>query len=93
MSEVQHIWQMSEEDIKRLYITPAIEARWDKRRITMETQITDGRVSLRGNLAVRESPKRADYILYINANNPIMATVTAKPIGRFRSSTACSRAA
>ena len=77
MSEVQHKWQMSEEDIKRLYITPAIEARWDKRRITMETQITDGRVSLRGNLAVRESPKRADYILYINANNPI-AVVEAK---------------
>jgi len=77
MSEVQHKWQMSEEDIKRLYITPAIEARWDKRRITMETQITDGRVSLRGNLAVREAPKRADYILYINANNPI-AVVEAK---------------
>ena len=77
MSEVQHKWQMSEEDIKRVYITPAIEARWDKRRITMETKITDGRVSLRGNLAVRESPKRADYILYINANNPI-AVVEAK---------------
>ncbi|MBR4442641.1 MAG: DEAD/DEAH box helicase family protein, partial [Clostridia bacterium] len=77
MSEVQQKWQMSEEDIKRLYITPAIEARWDKKHITMETQITDGRVSLRGNLAVREAPKRADYILYINANNPI-AVVEAK---------------
>ena len=63
---------MSEEDIKRLYITPAIEAQWDKRRITMETLITDGRVSLCGNLAVCELPNRADYILYINANNPLL---------------------
>ena len=33
---------MSEEDIKRRYITPAIEAKWDAESITMETQITDG---------------------------------------------------
>ncbi|MBO5544535.1 MAG: DEAD/DEAH box helicase family protein [Oscillospiraceae bacterium] len=69
--------QMSEEDIKLQYITPAITARWDIRKITMETQITDGRVSLTGNFVYREKPKRADYLLYLNANNPI-AVVEAK---------------
>ena len=68
---------MYEEDIKFHYITPAIESKWGKDRITMETKITDGRINLRGNFVVREKPKRADYILYINANNPI-AIVEAK---------------
>lgn len=62
---------MSEEDIKLQYITPAITSRWDIRKITMETQITDGRVNLRGNFVFREKPKRADYLLYLSANNPI----------------------
>ena len=43
----------------------------------METQITDGRINLRGNLVSRARPKKADYILYINANHPI-AIVEAK---------------
>ena len=43
----------------------------------METQITDGKINLRGNLVSRAQPKRADYVLYINANNPI-AIVEAK---------------
>ncbi len=77
MSPIKPKWQMSEEDIKFHYITPAIESKWDKDRITLETQITDGRINLRGNLVAREKPKRADYILYINANNPI-AIVEAK---------------
>ena len=71
MSPIKPKWQMSEEDIKLHYITPAITAKWDLDRITMETKITDGRINLRGNLVAREKPKRADYILYINANNPI----------------------
>ncbi len=62
---------MSEEDIKLQYITPAITAKWDISKITMETQITDGKVNLKGNLVVREKPKRADYILYLSPNNPI----------------------
>ncbi len=69
--------QMTEEDIKLQYITPAITAKWDIRRITMETQITDGKINLKGNLVAREKPKRADYVLYFNANNPI-AIVEAK---------------
>lgn len=69
--------QMSEEDIKRHYITPAITAKWHPGKFTMETQITDGRINLKGNAVVTETPKRADYILYLNANNPI-AVIEAK---------------
>ena len=69
--------QMSEEDIKLQYITPAITAKWDIKKITMETNITDGRINLRGNFVTREKPKRADYVLYLNSNNPI-AIVEAK---------------
>ncbi len=68
---------MSEEDIKRLYITPSITGKWDAQKITMETQITDGKINLKGNLAFREKPKRADYILYLNTNHPI-AIIEAK---------------
>ena len=68
---------MSEEDIKLQYITPAIISKWDRGKITMETQITDGRINLKGNFVFREKPKRADYILYLNANNPI-AIIEAK---------------
>ena len=69
--------QMSEEDIKLQYITPAITAKWDIKKITMETNITDGKINLRGNFVTREKPKRADYVLYLNSNNPI-AIVEAK---------------
>ena len=68
---------MSEEDIKFQYITPAITVKWSKDKITMETKITDGRINLKGNFAFRETPKRVDYLLYLNANNPI-AVVEAK---------------
>lgn len=69
--------EMTEEDIKRLYITPAIESRWNKLKITMETQLTDGKVNIKGNQVVRERPKKADYVLYLGNNNPI-AVVEAK---------------
>ena len=71
--------QMTEEDIKLNYITPAILNQGWQDRITMETAVkfTDGKVNLRGNLVVREAPKKADYVLYICANNPI-AIVEAK---------------
>lgn len=69
--------QMTEEDIKLQYITPAITSKWNIQKITMETKITDGRVNIKGNLVFREPPKRADYVLYLSANNPI-AIVEAK---------------
>ena len=69
--------RMSEEDIKLQYITPAITAKWDIEKITMETNMTDGKINLKGNFVTREKPKRADYVLYLNSNNPI-AIVEAK---------------
>lgn len=71
--------EMSEEDIKLQYITPAILTSWDKSRITMETRITDGRIRLSGNFVHRDkkSVKRADYVLYWNSSFPI-AIVEAK---------------
>lgn len=68
---------LSEEDIKNRFITPAIEAGWDKQHIRMEKAITDGRVNIKGNLAVREKPKRADYVLYKDGVYPL-AIVEAK---------------
>lgn len=71
--------QMTEEDIKLNYITPAINASgWQNGvNITMETKITDGKINIRGNMAYREKAKRADYLLYLNKYHPI-AIVEAK---------------
>jgi type I restriction enzyme R subunit len=71
--------QMSEEDIKLHFITPALAGRGWLDKITMETRVcfTDGKINLKGNLAVRESPKKADYVLYLSQNKPI-AIVEAK---------------
>lgn len=68
---------MTEEDIKLQYITPAITSKWSREKITMETKITDGKINLRGNFVFRKKPQRADYILYLSDNNPI-AVVEAK---------------
>lgn len=76
MSPVLSKKQMTEEDIKLNYITPAISVKW-KDLVTMETKITDGKINLKGNLVVREKPKKADYVLYLNSTQPI-AIVEAK---------------
>ena len=39
--------QMTEEDVKLQYITPAIQSKWGLDRITMETRITDGQINLK----------------------------------------------
>lgn len=71
--------EMSEEDIKYNFITPALVKSGWQDKITMETAVkwTDGKVNLKGNIVNRDKPKKADYILYINKNNPI-AIVEAK---------------
>lgn len=69
--------QMTEEDIKLQYITPAVTSKWSRGKITMETQVTDGQISLKGNLVFRKKPKRVDYLLYLCANHPI-AVIEAK---------------
>lgn len=69
--------EMTEEDIKLNYITPAIHKQGWENKITMETQITDGRINLKGNFVFRNKPKKADYVLYLNKSKPI-AIVEAK---------------
>ena len=76
---------LSEEDIKLQYITPAILNKgWATSHIRMEFAFTDGRVIFQGGKAARKARKRADYLLHTSANNPI-AIVEAKdnnkPIG------------
>lgn len=70
--------EMTEEDIKLKYITPAIERKWDKlSQIRMEYSFTDGRVIVRGSVVARGKRKKADYILYYKRNLPL-AIVEAK---------------
>ena len=71
--------QMTEEDIKLNFITPALLAKGWQNKITMETkvQFTDGKINLRGNTVAREPAKKADYVLYWNKTKPI-AIVEAK---------------
>jgi type I restriction enzyme, R subunit len=70
--------QMTEEDIKVKYITPAIQqAGWDMKNIFFEHSFTDGRIIVRGNLTSRAKQKRADYMLVHKTNYPI-AIVEAK---------------
>ena len=60
--------EMSEEDIKYNFITPALVKSGWQDKITMETAVkwTDGKINLKGNIVNRDKPKKADYILYIN---------------------------
>lgn len=72
--------QLSEEDIKLRYITPAIIKKdWSVKDITMEAKVklTDGKINLKGNMVARSKPKYADYVLYYNRATPI-AIVEAK---------------
>ena len=39
MSEIFDHSEMSEEDVKHLYITTALESKWNPKKITMETEI------------------------------------------------------
>ena len=84
MSDILEKHEMSEEDIKRIYITPALEAKWDSSKITMETKanprinhFTDGKVNIKGNVASRGTPKYCDYVLWYNKGTPL-AIVEAK---------------
>lgn len=77
---------LSEEDIKAQYITPAIVAAgWDlKKQIRLEYTFTAGRIILRGNVTTRGKQKRADYVLFYKNTFPL-AIIEAKdnnhPVG------------
>lgn len=80
MPDNNYYQNLSEEDIKYQFITPAIEkAGWGKDNISMEKQVvfTDGKINLKGNFTVRGQKKRADYMLFYNRATPI-AIVEAK---------------
>ena len=79
MSELMKKHEMTEEDIKLQFITPAVEnAGWDKhKQIKLEYSFTDGRVIVRGNAVARGKRKRCDYLLYYKPNLPL-AIIEAK---------------
>jgi type I restriction enzyme R subunit len=71
--------QLSERDICTKYITPAIKkAGWDiQTQVLEEFYFTKGRVIVRGRLHTRGEPRRADYLLSYQKNQPI-AIIEAK---------------
>ena len=71
--------ELSEEDIKLKYITPALQdAEWDiKNQIRCEYYYTAGKINVRENIAQRGKGKKVDYLLSYKANIPI-AIVEAK---------------
>lgn len=81
MSDIFDIKDMTEEDIKLQYITPALTSKWDIKKITMETSplnnFTDGKVRIKGNIPSRDKGKRCDYVLWYNKGTPL-AIVEAK---------------
>lgn len=86
-------YQLSERDICTKFITPALQAAgWQQAQFREEVSLTDGRVMVRGRMAMRirnpeakGGPKRADYVLYASPNVPL-AVVEAKqarfPVGQ-----------
>ena len=77
---------LTEEDVKFRYITPAIEkAGWHKEDIFYEYYITKGAVQVHGNSVTRGAAKKADYILTYGAVKQPLAVVEAKqmkfPVG------------
>ncbi|OHZ03369.1 MULTISPECIES: DEAD/DEAH box helicase family protein [Salinicola] len=77
--------KLSERDICTKFVTPAIQqAGWSHQQFREEVRLTEGRVLVRGKLAIRVKnpeakggPKRADFVLYARPNIPI-AVIEAK---------------
>lgn len=71
--------EMSEQDIRTKYITPAIlDAGWDRDlQMREEVSFTKGKITVRRKVVKRGEQKRADYILYWKPNIPL-AIVEAK---------------
>jgi type I restriction enzyme R subunit len=70
---------LSERDICTKLIVPAVHrAGWDiQRQVREEVTFTKGRVIVRGKLHVRGKARRADFVLYHQANLPL-AVIEAK---------------
>lgn len=73
--------KLNEADTCRKYVTPKlIDAGWEQspHQIREQHQLTDGRITIRGNSTSRGDKYRADYLLNYNRDFPI-AVVEAKP--------------
>lgn len=70
---------LSEEDIKNRYISPAIfeKAGWKKSDSLMEYSYTDGRIEVIDDAVKRGEQKRVDYLLFYKPNYPL-AVIEAK---------------
>lgn len=70
---------LTERDICTKFIAPAIaQAGWDiQKQVREEVSFTKGRIIVRGKLHTRGESRRADFILYHQANLPI-AVIEAK---------------
>lgn len=69
---------LTEEDVKYRFITPAIEkAGWLAEKIAMEYFFTDGMITVQGTIVFRGERKKADYLLFHQDNFPL-AIVEAK---------------
>ena len=73
------IKDLTEEDIKVKYITPAIQkSNWDiQTQMRCEYYYTSGKINVRENVASRGKGKKVDYLLSYKSNIPI-AIVEAK---------------
>lgn len=73
------IKDLTEEDIKLRFITPALQkSDWDiHSQIRCEYYYTDGKINVRENVASRGKGKKVDYLLSYRSNMPI-AIVEAK---------------
>lgn len=70
--------QLTEQEIRTQYITPAIKAAgWAVPQIREEYAITKGRIIARGGSYKRKEAKRADYVLFYKPHIPL-AIVEAK---------------
>ena len=72
MSDIFEIHEMSEEDIKHEYITTALEAKWDSKKISMETEIWKAVKKRNQNLHISASPLNnfTDGKVHIKGNIP-----------------------
>ena len=79
MNNGLNIKDLTEEDIKLKYITPALQkANWDiQTQMRCEYYYTAGKINVRENVAQRGNGKKVDYLLSYKANIPL-AVVEAK---------------
>src|SRR5450759_41201 len=70
---------INEADTCRTYVVPKLySAGWEDTPISEQNSLTDGRIMLVGNQAIRRPQKRADYLLRYRRDFPI-AVVGAIP--------------